>query len=72
MTAGTGDDRFAELRRDVRFQRERLDLYKAKIMGPRPTSMARLRELEHEYRRAQERLDHALSEQPQTNSKEPA
>jgi hypothetical protein len=35
-----------ELRIDARYQRQRRDLYRAKMHGPRPTSPVRLRELE--------------------------
>jgi hypothetical protein len=38
--------RLEELRADARYHRERRDLYRAKAYGPRPTSPARLRELE--------------------------
>jgi hypothetical protein len=35
-----------ELRVDARHHRQRLDLYRAKVYGPRPTSPSRLKELE--------------------------
>jgi hypothetical protein len=35
-----------ELSAEARYHRERRDLYRAKTYGPRPTSPARLRELE--------------------------
>jgi len=38
--------RLEELRADARHHRERRDLYRAKIQGPRPASAVRLRELE--------------------------
>ena len=38
--------RLEELRADARYHRQRLDLYRAKVYGPRPTSPARLKELE--------------------------
>jgi hypothetical protein len=38
--------RLDELRAQARYHRERRDLYRAKMHGPRPTSSARLRELE--------------------------
>ncbi len=53
-------DRHDELRHDVSYSRQRLDLYRAKVMGPRPTSPARLRELELAHERAEARLEHAL------------
>lgn len=48
-----------ELHLDVRHQRNRLALYRAKVVGPRPTSPARLRELEQACARAEERLEAA-------------
>ncbi len=44
----TSADRLDELRTQARFARERYDLYKAKVYGPRLTSASRLRELERE------------------------
>jgi hypothetical protein len=38
--------RAEELRAEARHARERRDLYRAKVYGPRPTSSARLKELE--------------------------
>jgi hypothetical protein len=38
--------RLEELRVDARYRRERRDLYRAKMYGPRPTSPVQLRELE--------------------------
>jgi hypothetical protein len=38
--------RLDELRVDARYHRQRLDLYRAKVYGPRPTSPSRLKELE--------------------------
>jgi hypothetical protein len=52
----TDADRLARLRMDARYHRERRDLYRAKVYGPRATSPERLRELEREYERAAERL----------------
>ena len=37
--------RLEELRAAARYDRERRDLYRAKVLGPRPTSPARLEEL---------------------------
>lgn len=51
------------LRADARYHRERLELYRAKAYGPRPTSPTRLRELERAHQGAQERLEHALREE---------
>ncbi len=50
------------LRAEARYHRERLELYRAKAYGPRPTLPARLRELELAHQVAQERLAHALRE----------
>ena len=51
------------LRAEARYHRERLELYRAKAYGPRPTSPARLRELELAHQVAQDRLEHALREE---------
>ena len=56
-----------ELRNDVRYERARLALYRAKIQGSRPTTPARLRELERSCERAEQRLANALRT-PQTGS----
>lgn len=45
-----------ELRLDARHERNRLALYRAKVLSARPTSPARLRELERSCARAEERL----------------
>lgn len=52
-------ERIDELRADARYARERYDLYRAKLYGPRPTSMTRLRELERISAAADARLRHA-------------
>jgi hypothetical protein len=48
-----------ELRAEARYRRERLELYRAKMYGLRPTTASRLRELERSYRGAQARLRRA-------------
>src|SRR3954447_9136233 len=48
-----------ELRSDARYSRERVALYRARSYGPRPTSPARLRELERVAEAAEARLEHA-------------
>jgi hypothetical protein len=53
------------LRAEVRYRRERLDLYRAKAYGPRPTSTVRMRELERDYELVAARLERALAEQPE-------
>jgi hypothetical protein len=45
-----------DLRAEARYRRERYDLYRAKMYGPRPTTMARLRELERAHQGAAARL----------------
>jgi predicted nucleic acid-binding Zn-ribbon protein len=52
--------RLDDLRAEVRHLRQRRDLYQAKMYGPRPTSMTRMRELERELANAEDRL--ALAE----------
>jgi hypothetical protein len=41
-----GAPRVEDLQAEARYHRERYDLYRAKMYGPRPTTMTRLRELE--------------------------
>jgi len=53
------------LRDDARHERNRLALYRAKVLGSRPTSPGRLRELERASARAEQRLANALRLQPQ-------
>jgi hypothetical protein len=48
-----------ELRANARYLRERRDVYRAKVYGPRPTRIARLEELEREYDLAASRLRRA-------------
>jgi len=55
------DRRLDDLRVQARYWRERRDLYRAKTYGPRPTSPARLRELESAAREAEARLKRAES-----------
>jgi hypothetical protein len=67
------DDRIADLRADARYARERLDLYRAKVYGPRATSMTRLRELERISAAADARLQHAEhGAEPAADAGEPA
>ena len=57
MSAMTTDaHRVARLRMDARYHRERRDLYRAKMFGPRATSPERMRELERASEQAAERL----------------
>jgi hypothetical protein len=41
----TSQQRLEDLRAEARYHRERHELYRAKVCGPRPTSLVRLREL---------------------------
>lgn len=54
-----GPARIEELRAQVRYHRERRDLYQAKMYGSRPTTMTKMRELQHEYENARDRLHEA-------------
>lgn len=57
--------RLEELRAEARYARDRFDIYRAKMYGLRPTSLARLRELERMREGADARLRRALeAEQP--------
>jgi hypothetical protein len=51
-----------DLRNDARHARDRLALYRAKVGGPRPTSIDRLRELERNAERTEARLANALAQ----------
>lgn len=53
------DAELERLRADTRYRLERLELYRAKVYGPRPTSPERLAELEREYALAASRLARA-------------
>ena len=54
-----GSPRIEDLRAEARYHRERLDLYRAKMYGLRPTTMTRLRELERIQRGAEAHLREA-------------
>jgi hypothetical protein len=54
-----GSARIEDLQAEARYHRERYDLYRAKVYGPRPTTMARLRELERAHQGAEARLRRA-------------
>jgi hypothetical protein len=54
--------RLDELRVDARYHRERRDLYRAKMHGPRPTSPGRMRELERVFALSESRLRRAEDE----------
>jgi hypothetical protein len=51
--------RLEELSAAARYARERRDLYRAKVVGPRPTSPVRLEELERASDFSEERLRRA-------------
>jgi hypothetical protein len=55
------DYRMELLRAEARHARQRWDLYKAKVYGPRPSTAARMRELQRECDGAEARL-HAAEE----------
>jgi hypothetical protein len=61
----TSPSRLEELRADVRYHRERRNLYRAKMHGPRPTSPGRLRDLERACALSESRLRRAERE-PET------
>ena len=63
MAAGSLPDNLDELRNDARYERDRLSIYRAKVLGSRPTSLVRLRDLERNAARAEARLAHAVSQQ---------
>jgi len=58
------DLRLDDLRAEVSYHRQRLDLYRAKRYGPRATSAQRLRELERAYASAEARLKAAAAPPP--------
>jgi hypothetical protein len=58
----TSPSRVEELRVDARYHRERRDLYRAKMHGPRPTSSGRMRELERAVALSESRLRRAENE----------
>ena len=52
-----------DLRVQAQYARQRYDLYKAKAYGQRPTSLARMRELERTCEQAEARLRAAETQQ---------
>jgi len=52
-----------QLRAEAQYARERYRLYRAKSYGPRPTSSARMRELQRIYEYAEARLHAAEAEE---------
>jgi len=51
--------RLEDLRAEAAYARQKLDLYRAKSYGARPTSAQRLRDLAREAEQAEQRLAHA-------------
>ena len=51
------------LEAEARYARERYQLYRARAYGPRPTSMARMRELQRMHEGAEARLKRARERQ---------
>ena len=58
----TSPSRLEELKADVRYRRERRDLYRAKMHGSRPTSPGHLRELERAFALSESRLARNLAD----------
>ena len=58
-----GSPSIESLEAEARYARERYALYRAKTYGPRPTSLARLRELERIHQGAEARLERARQAQ---------
>jgi hypothetical protein len=59
--------RIEDLQTEARYHRERYDLYRAKMYGARPTTVARLRELERAHHGAAARLRRAQQERKSLN-----
>ena len=59
---GPDAPRIEDLLAEARYHRHRLDLYRAKMYGPRPATMRRLRELELASHAADARLRRAQHE----------
>ncbi len=58
----SGAARIEELRAAARYARQRRDLYVARVNTSRPTSAAKLRDLERACDAAEDRLKHAEAE----------
>jgi hypothetical protein len=61
-----GSPSIEQLEAEARYAGERLQLYRAKAYGPRPTSAARLRELERAHEGAAARLRRAREREAAT------
>jgi hypothetical protein len=55
----TRSQHLERLQAEVDYLRDRRDLYRAKVYGPRPASLSRLHELEREYQLAEAHLRRA-------------
>ena len=55
----TGDSHLEQLRAEAHYLRNRHDLYRAKVYGPRPAQASRLVDLERRYELAETRLRRA-------------
>ena len=64
--------RIEDLRIEARYRRERYDLYRAKMYGLRPTTLARLRELERAHLGADARLRRAEEVSAEQKRESPA
>ena len=62
MSPSSEDNHIDDLRVQARHARQRFDLYKARAYGMRPTTEARLRELQRECEAAEARLRAAEAE----------
>jgi hypothetical protein len=62
-----GSPTIEELRAEARYHRERYALYRAKMYGPRPTTLTRLRQLERAHQGAEARLRRAQLERASQN-----
>ena len=58
----TSTDRLEDLEVEARYQRERLQLYRARIQSSRPTTVAHLRQRERECAFAEQRVRRARRE----------
>jgi hypothetical protein len=59
IDAVTSANRLEDLQAEARYQRERLQLYRAKVQSSRPTTLAHLRQRERECEWAEQRLGRA-------------
>lgn len=66
ILSGVPTDRLDDLRTQAQYASERYRLYKAKSLGPRPSSPQRLRELQRAAEQAEERLRFAQTEAQRT------